>query len=112
MPRRADSGSAEMPTPRRGRAARRLVSGSTKPRLPPLAWRGGRGTRYVATMVAAIERTERLRVLTLNIWNRQGPWEERVRLIREGLVALDPDVVGLQEVMRHDAVAADQADEI
>src|SRR5262249_6623629 len=69
-----------------------------------------RGT--VSPMAAAIERPESLRVLTLNIWNRQGPWEQRVRLIRDGLVALAPDVVSLQEVMRHDALAADQAHEI
>ena len=42
---------------------------------------------------------DRLRVLTLNIWNRQGPWEERLPLIREGLRELTPDVVGLQEVL-------------
>ena len=42
---------------------------------------------------------ERLRVVTLNIWNRQGPWRERLPLIRDGLAALAPDVVGLQEVL-------------
>ncbi|WP_044239007.1 endonuclease/exonuclease/phosphatase family protein [Chondromyces apiculatus] len=42
---------------------------------------------------------DRLRVLTLNIWNRQGPWEERLHLIRAGLRELAPDVVGLQEVL-------------
>lgn len=41
-----------------------------------------------------------LRVATLNIWNRSGPWPERLRLIREQLRALDPDVLGLQEVLR------------
>ncbi|MFT3765559.1 MAG: endonuclease/exonuclease/phosphatase family protein [Minicystis sp.] len=41
----------------------------------------------------------RLRILTLNIWNRQGPWEQRVKLIRAGIKALDPDLVGLQEVL-------------
>lgn len=45
---------------------------------------------------------DRLRVLTLNIWNRQGPWEERLPLIREGIRALDPDLVGLQEVVRYE----------
>ncbi|MCC6526685.1 MAG: endonuclease/exonuclease/phosphatase family protein [Polyangiaceae bacterium] len=40
-----------------------------------------------------------LRVLTLNIWNRQGPWEARLALIRRGVEALAPHVVGLQEVM-------------
>jgi endonuclease/exonuclease/phosphatase family metal-dependent hydrolase len=42
---------------------------------------------------------ERLRVVTLNIWNRQGPWARRVELMRAGLVALDADVIGLQEVL-------------
>ncbi len=43
---------------------------------------------------------ERLRVMTLNIWNRQGPWEARRELIRKGLRELSPDVVALQEVLR------------
>jgi endonuclease/exonuclease/phosphatase family metal-dependent hydrolase len=41
-----------------------------------------------------------LRVVTLNLWNRSGPWPERLSLIRRELEALDADVVGLQEVMR------------
>jgi endonuclease/exonuclease/phosphatase family metal-dependent hydrolase len=44
----------------------------------------------------------RLRVLTLNIWNRQGPWDQRLELIRAGIRALDPDLVGLQEVFERD----------
>lgn len=40
-----------------------------------------------------------LRVLTINIWNRQGPWEHRLRLLQKGIAALDPDVIGLQEVI-------------
>jgi len=40
-----------------------------------------------------------LRVLTLNIWNRQGPWEHRLRLLQKGIAELDPDIVGLQEVI-------------
>src|SRR6478752_1964173 len=64
--------------------------------------------------------TARLRVLTLNIWNRSGPWPERLALIRRELAVLRPDVIGLQEVMRvvrpgtHDAVSPshDQAAEI
>lgn len=39
------------------------------------------------------------RVATLNIWNRQGPWAQRLPLIRAGLAALEADVVGLQEVL-------------
>jgi endonuclease/exonuclease/phosphatase family metal-dependent hydrolase len=41
-----------------------------------------------------------IRVATLNIWNRSGPWEERLVLIRKELAALRPDVLGLQEVLR------------
>jgi endonuclease/exonuclease/phosphatase family metal-dependent hydrolase len=40
------------------------------------------------------------RAATLNIWSRFGPWEERLVAIREGLRALLPDVIGLQEVLR------------
>jgi endonuclease/exonuclease/phosphatase family metal-dependent hydrolase len=42
----------------------------------------------------------RLRVVTLNIWNRGGPWDARLQVIRGGLADLDPDIVGLQEVLR------------
>jgi endonuclease/exonuclease/phosphatase family metal-dependent hydrolase len=52
----------------------------------------------------------RLRVLTLNIWNRQGPWEERLPLIRAGVADLAPDLVGLQEVI--DNCGRTQADDI
>jgi endonuclease/exonuclease/phosphatase family metal-dependent hydrolase len=41
-----------------------------------------------------------LRVATLNIWNRGGPWERRCELIRRELQGLEPDLVGLQEVLR------------
>src|SRR5689334_16070618 len=44
----------------------------------------------------------RLRVLTVNIWNRQGPWEQRLPLLRAGIKKLDPDLVGLQEVIEHE----------
>lgn len=42
------------------------------------------------------------RVATLNIWNIFGPWEQRLVAIREQLSALAPDVIGMQEVLRHD----------
>ncbi len=47
------------------------------------------------------------RAATLNIWSRFGPWEERLVAIREGLRALAPDVIGMQEVLRYDGM--DQA---
>lgn len=57
---------------------------------------------------------DRLRVVTLNIWNRSGEWDQRRALIRAGLDDLAPDVVGLQEVieLRHRGVARDLAAEI
>lgn len=45
------------------------------------------------------DRSEVWRVATLNIWNRQGPWADRLVLIVEGLRELDLDAVGLQEVL-------------
>ncbi|MDB4943745.1 MAG: putative secreted protein [Labilithrix sp.] len=47
------------------------------------------------------------RVATLNIWNRLGPWEERLVAIRAGVRALGADVLALQEVLRFPAL--DQA---
>ena len=41
-----------------------------------------------------------LRIATLNIWNKSGPWAARCELIRRELAALAPDLVGLQEVLR------------
>ncbi len=40
------------------------------------------------------------KVATLNIWNRLGPWEERLAAIRAGVRDLAPDVLGMQEVMQ------------
>jgi endonuclease/exonuclease/phosphatase family metal-dependent hydrolase len=40
-----------------------------------------------------------LRVLTLNIWNRGGPWEHRLDILRRELRELDPDLIALQEVL-------------
>jgi endonuclease/exonuclease/phosphatase family metal-dependent hydrolase len=55
---------------------------------------------------------EKLSVLTLNIWNKQGPWLERLPLIRKEIAALGPDVIGLQEVLHQDGVRPNQADEV
>jgi len=40
------------------------------------------------------------RIVTLNIWNRGGPWDERLAAIRAGVADHAPDVIGLQEVLR------------
>lgn len=41
-----------------------------------------------------------LRVATLNLWGTNGPWRQRLELIRRELTLLRPDIVGLQEVVR------------
>lgn len=51
-----------------------------------------------------------LRVLSLNIWHRRGPWDERRALIREGFAAHAPDLIGLQEVLKRGGYS--QADEL
>jgi endonuclease/exonuclease/phosphatase family metal-dependent hydrolase len=39
-----------------------------------------------------------IRVVTLNIWQEQGPWQQRMDLLKRRLAALAPDVICLQEV--------------
>ena len=45
-----------------------------------------------------------LSVLTLNIWNDDGPWTERAKRIRSWIERLDPDLIGLQEVLRGESI--------
>jgi endonuclease/exonuclease/phosphatase family metal-dependent hydrolase len=52
-----------------------------------------------------------LRVATLNIWNRLGPWSQRLEAIRERVKALAPDLLGLQEVVRLDDNDGDGLDQ-
>jgi endonuclease/exonuclease/phosphatase family metal-dependent hydrolase len=40
----------------------------------------------------------RLRIVTWNLWGRGGPWNERHERIASTLLAVQPDVVALQEV--------------
>lgn len=40
-----------------------------------------------------------LRVLTLNLWNVSEPCEARMAVVRAGIAALQPDLIGLQEVI-------------
>jgi endonuclease/exonuclease/phosphatase family metal-dependent hydrolase len=53
-----------------------------------------------------------IRVVTINLWNKQGPWPERLRLLARGLRELEPDLVGLQEVLHLPGHPPDQADEL
>jgi endonuclease/exonuclease/phosphatase family metal-dependent hydrolase len=41
-----------------------------------------------------------LKVLTLNVWNDDGPWPARRSLIHEQIRALQPDLIGFQEILR------------
>ena len=41
-----------------------------------------------------------LRIATLNVWNKSGPWSARLELIRAELAREQPDVLGLQEILR------------
>ncbi len=62
-----------------------------------------------------VDNVETLRVGTLNIWNRSGPWSERLPLIREELARRDLGILGLQEVLRFagaDGSGSSQADDI
>ncbi len=43
---------------------------------------------------------ESIHVGTLNIWNKSGPWDARLPLIRRGLAERRLDLLGLQEVLR------------
>jgi endonuclease/exonuclease/phosphatase family metal-dependent hydrolase len=44
-----------------------------------------------------------VRVASLNIWHRSGPWPDRLRLIRREIERLRPAILGLQEVIRDGA---------
>jgi endonuclease/exonuclease/phosphatase family metal-dependent hydrolase len=52
-----------------------------------------------------------VRVATLNIWNRFGPWPERFAAIRAGVGAIAPDLLGLQEVLKLDEGEGDGLDQ-
>lgn len=45
---------------------------------------------------------ETLRVVTLNLWNKSGPWSERKALVCAELARLRADIVGFQELLRLD----------
>jgi endonuclease/exonuclease/phosphatase family metal-dependent hydrolase len=45
-----------------------------------------------------------LRVLTLNVWNQDGDWPRRRAALRTQLAALDPDLIGFQELLRGERI--------
>ena len=51
-----------------------------------------------------------IRILTLNIWQEQGPWERRLELIQRQIQELAPDAVCLQEVREVPGKVANQAE--
>jgi endonuclease/exonuclease/phosphatase family metal-dependent hydrolase len=51
-----------------------------------------------------------LKVVTLNLWGEQPPLDRRMHLAVEGLRALAPDVVGLQEVRQVPGAVPNQAE--
>jgi endonuclease/exonuclease/phosphatase family metal-dependent hydrolase len=53
-----------------------------------------------------------LRILTLNLWGENGPWPARMEVLADGIVALAPDVIGLQEVREVPGRVPNQAGEI
>jgi endonuclease/exonuclease/phosphatase family metal-dependent hydrolase len=50
-----------------------------------------------------------LRVATINVWNKSGPWLARLGLLRKELARLAPEIVGLQEVLRYRPDGAENA---
>src|SRR5207244_2994038 len=60
------------------------------------SWRAGSWRRGAAAYLPETVRS--IRVVTLNLWNDTGEAERRMNVLLPALVALDPQIVGLQEV--------------
>lgn len=43
-----------------------------------------------------------MKILTLNTWQKSGPWEQRWKIILQGLNEYDPDIVAFQELFDAD----------
>lgn len=56
----------------------------------------------------------RLRVLSLNLWHRDGPWSSRLAALHRELARVEPDVLGLQEVLHTEdpSLGPSQLDEL
>lgn len=48
-------------------------------------------------MEPSAQQVSNLRVLTLNLWGRDGPWEQRRAVLSDGLRGLRPDIIAFQE---------------
>jgi len=46
--------------------------------------------------------TEIIRVVTLNVWGRNGPWIQRRQVLIDGLREIRPDLVAFQEAIKTD----------
>jgi endonuclease/exonuclease/phosphatase family metal-dependent hydrolase len=55
---------------------------------------------------------DRIRVVTLNLWGSEPPLEPRMRAVVDGLAALAPDVVALQEVRAIPGAVENQAERL
>jgi endonuclease/exonuclease/phosphatase family metal-dependent hydrolase len=55
---------------------------------------------------------DRVRLLTINIWNQMGPWPERLAVLRQQLAAESADIVAMQEVLRMQQGGLSQLDEV
>ena len=53
-----------------------------------------------------------VRILTLNLWGDQGPWEARSPVLAAGIEALAPDVILLQEVRSVPGKVPNQAEQL
>jgi endonuclease/exonuclease/phosphatase family metal-dependent hydrolase len=53
-------------------------------------------------MEGGVSGTSKARVLTLNLWGRQGAWDERRSVLVDGLEGLRPDLVAFQEAIVRD----------
>src|SRR6185437_12257828 len=89
---------AARPSARRAaRIAARSATGSHRPRIR--CPRGRQGWHDMS-----------MRVVTLNTWGIRGDWTRRLMAFQDGLRALNPDIVTLQETVLTDEV--DQAAEM
>lgn len=60
---------------------------------------GNRKAAVELALTTMANKAPSLVVLTLNVWNREGPWPRRLSLIRSWIHRLQPDLIGFQEVV-------------